>query len=467
LTISSDFRTETDSIGAVELPLKALHGIQSERARQNFPISGITLADFPTLIQALAMVKSAAARANCDIGALEKQKADVIISVCNDLIEGHHHDAFVVDMVQGGAGTSTNMNANEVIANLGLLKMGHEPGAYAHLHPNDDVNRGQSTNDVYPTALRLSVLALVEPLCQALIGLEDAFEERAVAFDSIPKIGRTQLQDAVPMSLGMEFRSFGATIGQDVNRIRQIATQLTEVNLGGTAIGTGVNTEVGYSKKAVAYLSEISEFPLKQAVNLIAASSDLDGFVAFSGVLKRNAIKLSKICNDLRLLSSGPRAGFGEIILPAVQAGSSIMPGKVNPVIPEMVNQICFEVIGNDLTITMAAEAGQLQLNAMEPIIAFNLLETIRFFTNAVNTLTDKCVSGIEADTVRCAALLDNSLVLATAFAPHLGYDRAAQIAKKALASGRSIRDVALEGNVMTSQQLDKVLSPTAMLQEI
>ncbi|KIC15443.1 aspartate ammonia-lyase [Leisingera sp. ANG-DT] len=459
-------RTEWDSIGQMKLPADCLHGIQTERARQNFPITGVPLSHFPALVRALAMVKSAAASANAETGGLVPDKAKVIVDACNEIARGRHHRHFCVDMIQGGAGTSTNMNANEVIANLALLRMGHLPGDYAHLHPNDDVNHGQSTNDVYPTAIRLAVLASTGPLCKALHRLQQAFGERAEAFCCIAKVGRTQLQDAVPMSLGMEFASFAATVGEDIDRLRDISQLLTEVNLGGTAIGTGVNAEPGYAPLALQYLSHLSGFELKQAGNLIEASSDLGAFVAYSGILKRVSVKLSKICNDLRLLSSGPRAGFCEINLPAVQAGSSIMPGKVNPVIPEVVNQVCFQVIGNDLTVTMAAEAGQLQLNAMEPVVAYNLLESIRILKNAVDVLTVKCVSGITANEGRCAALLDNSLVLATALAPHLGYDAAARIAKEALASGRSIRAVLKEQGSLPAASIEGILSPAAMLNE-
>ncbi|QAX28865.1 aspartate ammonia-lyase [Leisingera sp. NJS204] len=453
-------RAEQDSIGQIDLPADCLHGIQTERARQNFPITGVPLSHFPALVQALAMVKSAAARANAETGGLCAAKADAITAVCSEILQGQHQEHFSVDMIQGGAGTSTNMNANEVIANLALLWMGRQPGDYTHLHPNDDVNHGQSTNDVYPTAIRLAVLASTAPLCEELHRLQQAFEDRASAFDGIAKVGRTQLQDAVPMSLGMEFASFAVTVGEDIDRLRDISGLLTEVNLG----GTGVNAEPGYAPLALQYLSVLSGFDLKQAGNLIEASSDLGAFVAYSGILKRVAVKLSKICNDLRLLSSGPRAGFGEITLPAVQAGSSIMPGKVNPVIPEVVNQVCFQVIGNDLTITMAAEAGQLQLNAMEPVVAYNLLESIRILRNAVDVLTVKCVSGITANEDRCAALLDNSQVLATALAPHLGYDAAARMAKDALASGRSIRAVLEEQGSLPGDSIDEILLPAAML---
>ncbi|WP_435660699.1 aspartate ammonia-lyase [Leisingera caerulea] len=457
-------RAERDTIGQVDLPADSLHGIQTERARQNFPITGVPLSHFPALVRALAMVKSAAARANAETGGLSQDKAAAITAACAEITAGQHHEHFSVDMIQGGAGTSTNMNANEVIANLALMQMGHRPGDYAHLHPNDDVNHGQSTNDVYPTAIRLAVLASTAPLCEALHRVQQAFDERAQAFDGIAKVGRTQLQDAVPMSLGVEFASFAVTVGEDIDRLRDVSRLLTEVNLGGTAIGTCVNAEPGYAPLALRCLSELSGFELSQAGHLVEASSDLGAFVTYSGVLKRVAVKLSKICNDLRLLSSGPRAGIGEITLPAVQAGSSIMPGKVNPVIPEVVNQVCYQVIGNDLTITMAAEAGQLQLNAMEPVVAYNLLESIRILKNAVEVLTEKCVTGITANEDRCAALLDNSLVLATALAPHLGYDAAAAIAKEALASGRSLRAVLEETGKLSADKSDKILRNAAML---
>lgn len=457
-------RMEQDSIGQIELPSDCLHGIQTERARQNFPITGVPLSHFPVLVRAMAMVKSAAARANAETGGLPQNKAAAITAACAEIIAGQHHERFSVDMIQGGAGTSTNMNANEVIANLALVRMGHRPGDYAHLHPNDDVNHGQSTNDVYPTAIRLAVLASTLPLCGALHCLKLAFAERSRAFEGIAKVGRTQLQDAVPMSLGMEFAAFAVTIGEDIDRLRDVSQLLTEVNLGGTAIGTGVNAEPGYATLALRYLSQLSALELKQSGNLIEASSDLGAFVAYSGIMKRVAVKLSKICNDLRLLSSGPRAGIGEITLPAVQAGSSIMPGKVNPVIPEVVNQVCYQVIGNDLTITMAAEAGQLQLNAMEPVVAYNLLESIRILKNAVEVLTTKCVSGITANEDRCSALLENSLVMATALAPHLGYDPAAAIAKEALASGRNLRAVLEETGQLPPDKTHRILGNAAML---
>ncbi|YBV94045.1 aspartate ammonia-lyase (plasmid) [Phyllobacteriaceae bacterium JZ32] len=464
MQVENSFRIETDSLGDLRVPRDAVYGIHTARALTNFPITDVRLSHFPELVRALAMVKKAAALANRDLGVLAPELAHPIIEVCDEIIQGRHHEHFVVDMIQGGAGTSTNMNVNEVIANLALAKLGYFHGAYDQLHPNDHVNRSQSTNDVYPTAIRLATLQRCEPLCMAQRRLSQAFEERAAAFSGIMKVGRTQLQDAVPITLGMEFASFAATIDEDVERVIQLGELLKEVNLGGTAVGTGVNAPPGYAALAVKYLSEISGYRLVEARNRVEASSDLGAFVTFSGVLKRIAVKISKICNDLRLLSSGPRAGFGEIRLPAVQAGSSIMPGKVNPVIPEVVNQVAYQVIGNDLTVTMAAEAGQLQLNAMEPVVIFNVLESMRILTRSLAILADRCVSGIEPDVARCDELLRGSLVFATALVPHIGYEKAAAIAKTASFSGRTIAEAALELGVMTHEEIERALVPQAML---
>lgn len=455
----SSTRTELDGLGSLELPAEALHGIHTQRAVENFPMTGVTLAHFPELVSALALVKSAAAQTNVELGVLAPELGSAIREVCAEITGGAHHEHFVVDMVQGGAGTSTNMNANEVIANLGLLKLGHKPGEYAYLHPNDHVNRSQSTNDVYPTAIRLAILNACAPLLEAQADLSAAFAEKGREFDSIRKVGRTQLQDAVPMTLGAEFRSFASTIDEDIARVRQLSFLLTEVNLGGTAVGTRITAPDGYGPIAVRHLARLSGWPLVPATDLIEASSDLGAFVTFSSVLKRVAAKLSKICNDLRLLSSGPRAGIGEIILPPVQAGSSIMPGKINPVIPEVVNQVAYQVIGNDLTITFAAEAGQLQLNAMEPIVAFKLLESIRSLSQAMCVLQRKCVSGIRADEARCTELLNGSLVLATTLVPLVGYEMATRIAKTAHAEGRDIATVAAELAGLAQEDLTNALS--------
>jgi aspartate ammonia-lyase len=457
--MTADLRTEEDSLGTMDLASDCLWGIHTQRAIDNFPISGIPLSHFPEFVRALAWVKKAAAGANLSLGALEAGKAGTIAAVCDEIIGGAHHDHFRVDMIQGGAGTSTNMNANEVIANLGLMRTGHRPGDYAHLHPNDDVNRSQSTNDVYPTAMRLAIVSQCAPFQAAQRRLSAAFSERAGAFAQVRKIGRTQLQDAVPMTLGQEFAGFAATIDEDVEIIGRLSQLLLEVNLGGTAIGTRVNTPAGYPERAIAELAQVSGFEVKLAANLIEASSDAGAYVTFSGVLKRISVKLSKICNDLRLLSSGPRSGFNEIRLPAVQAGSSIMPGKINPVIPEVVNQVAFQVIGNDLTVTMAAEAGQLQLNAMEPIIILNVLQSMRILMQAMDTLAERCVKGIEANVAQCEGMLENSLVLATMLVPHIGYAKAAKVAKTALAKGQSVTETAVELGFGTREEIAAMIA--------
>jgi aspartate ammonia-lyase len=457
-------RTERDSIGEWPVPHDADFGIHSARAADNFPITGILLRDYPEFVQSLAMVKKAAAMANRDLGALQPVIADAIIAACDAVIAGEGHGHFVVDMLQGGAGTSTNMNANEVIANMALRILGRPRGDYAAVNPNDHVNLSQSTNDVYPTAVRLTILRNCPALIESQRALKDALLEKAVAFDDVIKVGRTQLMDAVPMRLGSEFRAFAVTVGEDIDRLGEFANLLREINLGGTAIGTGINTPEGYSHLVISHLSKISGIPLIAAGDLIEATSDMGAFVTFSSVLKRIAVKLSKICNDLRLLNSGPRAGFGEIRLPPMQAGSSIMPGKVNPVIPEVVNQIAFQVIGNDLTVTLAAEAGQLQLNAMEPVIVLNILQSMRMLMRGMVVLRAKCIVGIEADRERCRELLEGSLVTVTALNPYIGYDEASRVAKLALLSRRTIRDVVLGEGLMTEAQLDEAFAPENLL---
>jgi aspartate ammonia-lyase len=457
-------RIEKDSIGEMEIPADADYGIHTARAVENFPITGIKLSHFPELIESLAMVKKAAALANRDLGTLKPDIASAIISACDLLIAGDGHKDFVVDMLQGGAGTSTNMNANEVIANLALKLLGKPRGDYAVVNPNDHVNLSQSTNDVYPTAVRLTMLRACPELIESQQLLKDALLEKAVEFDDIIKVGRTQLMDAVPMRLGSEFRAFAVTVGEDIERLREFAKLLREVNLGGTAIGTGINTPEGYSEWVIRNLAEVSDVPLVPAADLIEATSDLGAFITFSSVLKRIAVKLSKICNDLRLLNSGPRAGLGEIRLPAVQAGSSIMPGKVNPVIPEVVNQIAYQVIGNDLTVTLAAESGQLQLNAMEPVLVLNILQSMRMLIRGMTVLREKCIVGIEADRERCAELLEGSLVTVTALNPYIGYAQASRVAKEALRSRRSIRDVVLAEGLMTEEQLEQAFSTANLL---
>ena len=438
-------RSETDSLGTVNVPREALYGIQTQRARLNFPISGIAIGQYPDLLRAMALVKKASAETNLALGTLSAEKAQIISQVCDEILAGQHREQFPVDAFQGGAGTSTNMNMNEVIANRGLELMGHALGDYTHLHPNDDVNQSQSTNDVYPTAVRLALLLATPRLVTALMQLADAFEAKGREFADVPKLGRTQLQDAVPMHLGQEMAAFAHTIREDVQRLTAATGLISEVNLGGTAIGTGINTPDGYGPMAISALVRLSGVSLSGASNMIEASWDVGAFVHFSGVLKRTAVKLSKISNDLRLLSSGPRGGFGEVRLPAVQPGSSIMPGKVNPVIPEMVNQVAFHVIGADMTVTMAAEAGQLQLNAFEPLIAYSLLQSVNLLTNAADTFARRCVAGIEADADACLRHLLASTASATAVVPLIGYERAAILAKRMLETRRPIGDLLLE----------------------
>ena len=457
-------RVEHDLIGEAAVPADAYWGIHTMRAVANFPITGVPIGHFPELVRALALVKQAAARANVRLGYLSADKAAAIERAC-DLIarDGRFHEHFVVDAVQGGAGTSTNMNANEVIANVALELMGRSKGDYLGLHPNDDVNMAQSTNDAYPTALRLAVIFAVHPMIDALDELAFAFKSKAVAFADVLKIGRTQLQDAVPMTLGQEFDGFFATLKEDVARLRETANLFREINLGATAIGTGINADPRYAALAVEELSRAAREPLVPATNLIEATSDMGAFVLFSGLLKRIAVKLSKICNDLRLLSSGPRAGFGEIRLPTVQAGSSIMPGKVNPVIPEVVNQVAFLVIGYDLTVTMCAEGGQLQLNAFEPTIGYCVLSSLRTLIAAVKTLTERCVMGIEADAERCRDLVETSIGLVTVLNPMLGYEVASHVAKRALAEKRRVADIILEEKLLSAEDLDRLLKIEAM----
>ncbi|MER2196457.1 aspartate ammonia-lyase [Methylobacterium brachiatum] len=457
-------RREHDLLGDDEVPAEALWGIHTKRAVTNFPITGVPVGHFPEFVRSFALVKQAAARANRRLGYLDPAKADAIDRACALVAtDSKYAESFVVDAIQGGAGTSTNMNANEVIANVALGLMGRKPGSYDALHPNDDVNMAQSTNDAYPTALRLAVILATQPLIRALDDLAYAFKGKAVEFADVLKMGRTQLMDAVPMTLGQEFDGFHATIKEDVARLGEAVALFREVNLGATAIGTGINADPRYAALAVEELSRVSGQPMVLASNLIEATSDLGAFVLFSGVLKRVAVKLSKICNDLRLLSSGPRTGLGEIRLPAVQAGSSIMPGKVNPVIPEVVNQVAYMVIGQDLTVTLCAEGGQLQLNAFEPTIGYCVLSSLRMLTAAIDTLTKRCIEGIEADRERCRTLVQGSIGLVTALAPTLGYEASSRVAQRALKENRPVADLVLEEGLLTQAQLDQLLELEAM----
>ena len=457
-------RIEHDLLGDMAIPADAWYGIQTQRALDNFAITGVPISHFPHFVKALAMVKAAAARANRDLGLLAPEKAKAILAACDDIIGGRLHEAFVVDLIQGGAGTSTNMNANEVIANLALEKLGHAKGDYAHLHPNDDVNKSQSTNDAYPTAVCVGLQFAAEPLMDAIASLKRALEAKGLEFADVLKMGRTQLQDAVPMTLGQEFDAFAVNLGEDIDRIREVCLLLCEVNLGGTAIGTGINTHPQYAKLAVRHLADLSGKPIVPAANLVEATSDMGAFVLYSGILKRLAVKLSKVANDLRLLSSGPRTGFGEIFLPPMQPGSSIMPGKVNPVIPEAVNQVAYQVIGADLAVTLAAEAGQLQLNAMEPLIVYNLLNATQMLASACHMLEIRCIRGIRANREQCQRHVDSSIGVITALVPHIGYGNATRIASTALMSGSTVRELVVAEGLLDHAQLDALLSPASML---
>jgi aspartate ammonia-lyase len=456
-------RLEHDLLGDLAVPDAAYYGVHTLRAVQNFPISQTTIAIYPELIRSLASIKQAAALANHELNLLDTERRDAIVRACEDIRAGQLHDQFVVDVIQGGAGTSTNMNANEVVANRGLEHLGHRRGEYQFLHPNEHVNMSQSTNDVYPTALKLATYFGIFRLVDAMAVLRGAFEAKAEEFKDVLKMGRTQLQDAVPMTLGQEFSTYAVMIGEDEDRLKEAAMLIREINMGATAIGTGITAHPGYAALVCRRLCEITGIPLITAPNLVEATQDCGAFVQLSGVLKRVAVKLSKTCNDLRLLSSGPRAGLNEINLPAVQAGSSIMPGKVNPVIPEVVNQIAFEVIGNDVTVTFAAEAGQLQLNAFEPIIAHSLFKSTAHLRQGCLTLAERCVRGITANREVLRASVEGSIGIVTALNPYIGYANATAVAQEAHLSGRRVYDVVLERGLLPKEKLDEILRPDVL----
>jgi aspartate ammonia-lyase len=456
-------RSEHDMLGDRSVPADAYYGIQTLRAVENYDITGIPLSHFPNLIRAIAMVKKAAARANQKLGDLEPDKAGAIAQACDEIIAGNLHNQFVVDMIQGGAGTSTNMNANEVIANRALEIMGHSRGEYTHIHPNNHVNLTQSTNDVYPTTIKLAILLSYQDVTTAMSELAYELKQKAVEFSCVVKMGRTQLQDAVPMTLGQEFEAYRITVKEDMQRIHYMVRLFQEINLGATAIGTGITASPEYSSLVVEELSRIAGIEFEVAQDLVEATSDMGAFVMFSSVLKRVAVKISKMCNDLRLLSSGPRAGLNEINLPPMAPGSSIMPGKVNPVIPEMVNQVAYQVIGNDQTVTMAAEAGQLQLNVMEPVIAFNILQSMKMLSKAITTLTRRCIRGITANEDQCRLYVEKSIGIVTALNPYIGYENSTRIASKALQTGRGVMDLVLEEGLLSREQLEEILSPSKM----
>ncbi|MFH0883968.1 MAG: aspartate ammonia-lyase [bacterium] len=462
--ISGRTRTEHDLLGERQVPYEAYYGVQTLRAMENFAISGIPLFHHPCLINALARVKQAAAMANHDLGLLDGKIKNAIVRSCEEIIGGRFHIHFTVDLIQGGAGTSSNMNANEVIANRSLEILGYEKGDYEHCHPNSHVNLSQSTNDAYPTAMKIALIASSRKLVDVLRELIDAFRRKGEEFAHIIKMGRTQLQDAVPMTLGQEFDAWAATLSEEIDRLEQNAALFLEINMGGTAIGTGINADPKYPPTVLRHLRAVTGLDLKLAPNLVEATQDTGAFVMFSSALKRMAVKLSKISNDLRLLSSGPRAGFGEINLPKMQPGSSIMPGKVNPVIPEVVNQVAFKVIGNDLTVTMGAEAGQLELNVMEPVIVQSLFESIDMLSNAMVTLRSRCIEGITANEKRCRELALNSIGLVTALNPALGYETCTKLAMEALETDRSLYDLVLEKELMTEEELNDLLKPENMI---
>ncbi|WP_373497874.1 aspartate ammonia-lyase [Desulfococcus sp.] len=452
-------RIEHDFLGEMEIPNDVYYGVQTLRAVENFRITDIPISIEPKMMKALGYVKKAAAMANMDLGVLPGEIGDAILKACDAVIAGELDGQFVVDAVQGGAGTSTNMNANEVIANKALEILGHEKGRYDIIHPNNHINCSQSTNDAYPTAFRTALLLIIPKLTDAMTSLSGAFREKAGEFSDVLKMGRTQLQDAVPMTLGQEFGAFATTIAEDVERLKTVKELFYEVNLGATAIGTGINAPSGYRALAVDYLAQLTSLPMKSSADLIEATWDTGAYVQLSGVLRRIAVKLSKICNDLRLLSSGPRAGFNEINLPKMQPGSSIMPGKVNPVIPEVVNQIAFKVIGMDVTVTLASEAGQLQLNVMEPVIAFDLFVMLEMLQRGCRVLESKCIRGITANRERCMELVLGSIGIVTALNPIIGYEASAAIAKEALETGRSVHDLALEKGLIDKEKLEEIFS--------
>ncbi|MBE0646583.1 MAG: aspartate ammonia-lyase [Bacteroidales bacterium] len=457
-------RTEHDLLGDREVPYEYYYGIQTLRALENFNISGVRLNSYPELVKSLAIVKMAAAKANYDLGLLPKEMAEAIIRTCHEIIDSRFLNHFVVDMMQGGAGTSTNMNANEVIANRALELMGYKKGDYKHCHPNSHVNLSQSTNDVYPTAIQLALYRSNEKLVKVLKKLIESFRKKAAEFALIIKMGRTQLQDAVPTTLGQTFGAFATTLEEEIMRLNENANLFLEINIGGTAIGTGLNANPQYSGKVVSYLRQITGLDIVLAPDLVEATQDTGQYVIYSSAVKRLAIKLSKICNDLRLLSSGPRAGLNEINLPPMQPGSTIMPGKVNPVIPEVVNQIAFKVIGNDLTVSFAAEAGQLELNVMEPVIVQSLLESIEMLKNGMDSLRYRCIDGITANVEHCRKMVENSIGLVTALNPYIGYENSSLIAKEALETGASVYDLVLKKKLMSKEELERVLDPRNMI---
>lgn len=461
---SGKMRTEHDLLGYREIPEEYYFGIQTLRAVENFEISGVTLASYPNFIKSLAIVKEAAAKANCELKCLSPEITNAIVSACHEVKEGKFNDHFVVDMIQGGAGTSTNMNANEVIANRALELMGKKRGEYEFCHPNNHVNLAQSTNDAYPTAARMAIVLSTPALIETLKKLILSFRNKSEEFKDVIKMGRTQMQDAVPMTMGQEFGAFATTLTEEIERIETNAKLFLEMNMGATAIGTGINSDPDYTPVCTKYINEITGLTFIAASDMVEATNDTGAFIMFSAALKRLGVKLSKICNDLRLMSSGPRTGFGEINLPPMQPGSTIMPGKVNPVIPEVVSQVAYKVVGNDLTVTMGVEAAQLQLNPMEPVVIYSVFQSIDLLNNAMETLRIRCIDGITANVEHCRNMVYNSIGLVTALNPYLGYEMSTVIAKEALESGRSVYDLVIEKGCMSKEDLDEVLKPEYMI---
>ncbi|WP_315108082.1 aspartate ammonia-lyase [Clostridium intestinale] len=454
-------RIEFDSIGDMHVPVEAYYGVQTLRAKNNFHITNRTI--HPELIISLAEIKKAAAITNIDINKLNRKVGAAIIQACNEIISGRLHDEFIVDPIQGGAGTSANMNANEVIANRAIEILGGKKGDYSLVHPNDHVNMAQSTNDVFPTAGKLVIIKMLVNAVYELERLYEVLEEKAIEFNDVIKMGRTQLQDAVPIRLGQSFHAFASVIKRDINRLTKVQEEILTVNMGATAIGTSINVSLDYLKNITLNLKKVTGLNLTQAEDLIDGTQNLDGFVSVSGVLKTCAINLSKMANDLRLLSSGPKTGIGEINLPSMQNGSSIMPGKINPVIPEVVSQVAFNIMGNDFTVTMAAEAGQLELNAFEPVLFYNLFESIETLRNATKTFVDNCIIGITANKERCAQLVNDSVGIVTVLCPYIGYKKSADIAKEALKTGISVKEIILREGILSIRELDEILDPVSM----
>ena len=465
--LTEETRVESDLIGAREIPASALYGVQTLRGIENFPISKFHLNEYPLFINGLAITKMAAAMANYELGLLTKEQKDAIVLACQEILNGEHHEQFPVDMIQGGAGTSTNMNANEVIANRALEIMGHKRGEYQYCSPNDHVNCSQSTNDAYPTAIHIGMYyshLRFLPYLESLIG---AFHKKGEEFAHIIKMGRTQLEDAVPMTLGQTFNGFASILRDEIRHLNEAAADFLTVNMGATAIGTGICAEPGYAEKCVKALCEITGFDFKLSSDLVGATSDTSCLVGYASALKRIAVKVNKICNDLRLLASGPRCGLGEFNLPAMQPGSSIMPGKVNPVIPEVMNQICYKVMGNELCVTMAGEAAQMELNAMEPVMAQCCFESVDLMINGFETVRTRCVEGITANAERCKIEVHNSIGVVTALNPIIGYKNSTKIAKEALETGRSVYELVLEHGILNKEELDTILSPENMLKPV